>query len=128
GAFDGLDHTETEDYNEAGVSTEAKVSTEKPKVSTDKPEDSTVNTKVSTNKDKEGTATPTATQEAPTAQTPTLTTFGDDERIAQVLLNISQAKAGTKEKEKGVEIKDVKRPRVTSTRSVIMHYFSDCFS
>ncbi|GKG48754.1 hypothetical protein Tco_0512901, partial [Tanacetum coccineum] len=47
---------------------------------------------------------------------PAVTTFGDDETIAQVLLNMSQAKAVSKEKEKGVEIKDVERPRITSTR------------
>ncbi|GJW62440.1 ribonuclease H-like domain-containing protein, partial [Tanacetum coccineum] len=128
--FDGLDHMETKDYNEGGVSTEAKVSTDKPKVSTDKPEVSTdkpqvstVSTNVSTDKDKEGTDEPTTTPEAPTttptAQTPTPTTFGDDQTIAQVLLNMSQAKAVSKEKEKGVEIKDVERQRVSSTRSVL---------
>ncbi|GKC04876.1 hypothetical protein Tco_0996486, partial [Tanacetum coccineum] len=54
------------------------------------------------------------------AQT-TPTTFGDDETIAQVLLNMSQAKAVSKEKEKGVEIRNAEnaeRPRTTSTRSV----------
>ncbi|GKB44867.1 putative ribonuclease H-like domain-containing protein, partial [Tanacetum coccineum] len=43
---------------------------------------------------------------------------GDDETIAQVLLNMSQAKAVSREKEKGVELKDVEnieRPRPTST-------------
>ncbi|GKD19119.1 hypothetical protein Tco_1208277 [Tanacetum coccineum] len=48
--------------------------------------------------------------------------FGDDEIIAQVLLNMSQAKAVSREKEKGVELKDVKeteRPRHTSTRSLL---------
>ncbi|GJW62443.1 hypothetical protein Tco_0111778, partial [Tanacetum coccineum] len=130
GDFDGLDHIKTKDYNEGGVSTEAKVSTDKPKVSTDKPEVSTdkpqvstVSTKVSTDKDKKGTDEPTTTPEAltttPIAQTPTPTTFGDDQTIAQVLLNMSQAKAVSKEKEKGVEIKDVERQRVSSTRSVL---------
>ncbi|GJT92166.1 hypothetical protein Tco_1081011 [Tanacetum coccineum] len=59
---------------------------------------------------------------APITQTPTLTTFGDDETIAQVLLNMSQAKAVSREKEKGVELKDVEeteRPRPTSTRSLL---------
>ncbi|GJS50826.1 hypothetical protein Tco_0624188 [Tanacetum coccineum] len=52
--------------------------------------------------------------------TPTM--FGDDEIIAQVLLNMSQAKAVSREKEKGVELKDVEeteRPRPTSTRSLL---------
>ncbi|GJT13191.1 hypothetical protein Tco_0860233 [Tanacetum coccineum] len=45
----------------------------------------------------------------------------DDETIAKVLLNMSQAKAVSREKEKGVELKDVEetdRPRPTSTRSL----------
>ncbi|GJR75964.1 putative ribonuclease H-like domain-containing protein [Tanacetum coccineum] len=55
-------------------------------------------------------------------QTPTSTIFGDDETIAKVLLNMSQAKAVSREKEKGVELKDVEetdRPRPTSTRSLL---------
>ncbi|GKA59953.1 hypothetical protein Tco_0759266 [Tanacetum coccineum] len=47
---------------------------------------------------------------------------GDNETIAQVLLNMSQAKAVSREKEKGVELKDVEeteRPRPTSTRSLL---------
>ncbi|GJR14326.1 hypothetical protein Tco_0796978 [Tanacetum coccineum] len=55
-------------------------------------------------------------------QTPTSRIFGDDETIAKVLLNMSQAKAVSKEKEKGVELKDVEetdRPRPTSTRSLL---------
>ncbi|GJS33410.1 hypothetical protein Tco_0531792 [Tanacetum coccineum] len=57
-----------------------------------------------------------------TPSTSTPTTFGDDETIAQVLLNMSQAKAVSKEKEKGVEIRNAEnaeRPRTTSTRSVL---------
>ncbi|GJS87454.1 hypothetical protein Tco_0770090 [Tanacetum coccineum] len=65
--------------------------------STAKPED---------NKPKEST-TPVAQTTTPTTSTPTPTTFGDDETIARVLLNMSQAKAVSKEKEKGVELKDV---------------------
>ncbi|GJS15710.1 copia protein [Tanacetum coccineum] len=45
-----------------------------------------------------------------------------DDTIAQVLLNMSQAKAVSKEKEKGVEIRNAEnaeRPRTTSTRSVL---------
>ncbi|GJW84404.1 hypothetical protein Tco_0157549 [Tanacetum coccineum] len=55
-------------------------------------------------------------------ETPTSTIFGDDETIAKVLLNMSQAKAVSREKEKGVEFKDIEetdRPRPTSTRSLL---------
>ncbi|GKD55000.1 hypothetical protein Tco_1288387, partial [Tanacetum coccineum] len=55
-------------------------------------------------------------------QTPTSTIFGDDETIAKVLLNMSQAKAVSREKEKGVELKDIEeadRPKPTSTRSLL---------
>ncbi|GKF88669.1 hypothetical protein Tco_0259546, partial [Tanacetum coccineum] len=54
--------------------------------------------------------------------TPTPTVFGDDETIAQVLVTISQNKVKQKEKEKGVELKnveDIERPRPTSTRSLL---------
>ncbi|GKG03025.1 hypothetical protein Tco_0310661 [Tanacetum coccineum] len=40
-------------------------------------------------------------------QTPTSIIFGDDEIIATLLINMSHAKAASKEKEKGVELKDV---------------------
>ncbi|GJW43350.1 hypothetical protein Tco_0072149 [Tanacetum coccineum] len=64
-----------------------------------------------------------ATQASQTStQTPTSMIFGDDETIATLLLNMSQAKAASKEKEKGVELKDVEeidRPRPTSTRSLL---------
>ncbi|GJX99441.1 putative ribonuclease H-like domain-containing protein, partial [Tanacetum coccineum] len=46
----------------------------------------------------------------------------DDETIAKVLLNMSKAKAVSREKEKGVELKDVEeidRPKPTSTRSLL---------
>ncbi|GJS96484.1 retrovirus-related pol polyprotein from transposon TNT 1-94 [Tanacetum coccineum] len=55
-------------------------------------------------------------------QTHTSTVFGDDETIAKVLLNMSQAKAVSREKEKGVELKDIEeadRPRPTSKRSLL---------
>ncbi|GKB48239.1 putative ribonuclease H-like domain-containing protein [Tanacetum coccineum] len=64
-----------------------------------------------------------ATQASQTSsQTPTSMIFGDDETIATLLLNMSQAKAASKEKEKGVELKDVEeidRPRPTTTRSLL---------
>ncbi|GJS12850.1 hypothetical protein Tco_0407322 [Tanacetum coccineum] len=92
------------------------VSTDRPKVSIDKKKDSTVRTD-------EGTVDQTEGRRAtPTTQTTTPTIFGDDETISQVLLNMSQAKAVSREKEKGVELKDVEeteRPRPTSTRSLL---------
>ncbi|GJY58504.1 hypothetical protein Tco_0458396 [Tanacetum coccineum] len=107
-----------------------KVSTDNEKVSTDRPKVSTDGSKVSTDKEKdstdrtdEGTDDQTEGRRATqTTQTTTSTMFGDDETIAQVLLNMSQAKAVSREKEKGVEFKDVEeteRPRPTSTRSLL---------
>ncbi|GKD89185.1 hypothetical protein Tco_1364692, partial [Tanacetum coccineum] len=87
-----------------------KVSTAKENVSTDKPIVSTDGSKVSTDRQIKAT------------QTPTSTIFGDDETIAKVLLNMSQAKAVSREKEKGVELKDIEetdRPKPTSTRSLL---------
>ncbi|GJZ73305.1 hypothetical protein Tco_0637451, partial [Tanacetum coccineum] len=77
----------------------------------------------STDGHKKSTKEEIATQATQTStQTPTSTIFGDDETIAKVLLNMSQAKAVSREKEKGVELKDVEetdRPRPTSTRSLL---------
>ncbi|GJY26766.1 putative ribonuclease H-like domain-containing protein, partial [Tanacetum coccineum] len=120
-----------------------KVSTDKEKVSTNRPIVSTDGSKVSTNKQKDSideknegtddqiegtdeqskgtddhTDAGSATQ---STQPPTSIIFGDDETIAQVLLNMSQAKAVSRENEKGVEFKDIEeteRPRPTSTRSL----------
>ncbi|GJR70945.1 hypothetical protein Tco_0017010 [Tanacetum coccineum] len=121
---------EEKEREEKEVSTEDVVSTDKEKVSTDRSKVSTDRSRVSTDKEEvstdrpdEGTDNQTEGRSAtPTTQTPTLTTFRDDETIAQVLLNMSQAKAVSREKEKGVELKDVeetKRPRPTSTRSLL---------
>ncbi|GKD49684.1 hypothetical protein Tco_1278660 [Tanacetum coccineum] len=120
------------------------VSTDGSKVSTDRPIVSTDGSKVSTDRQIEGideqnegteeqiestdgqrkgtkdhTEEGSATQ---ATQTPTSTIFGDDETIAKVLLNMSQAKAVSREKDKGVELKDIEetnRPRPTSTRSLL---------
>ncbi|GJW56169.1 hypothetical protein Tco_0102900, partial [Tanacetum coccineum] len=78
----------------------------------------------STDGHKKGTKEEIAAQATQTStQTPTSKIFGDDETIAKVLLNMSQAKAAvSREKEKGVELKDVEetdRPRPTSTRSLL---------
>ncbi|GJV16997.1 ribonuclease H-like domain-containing protein [Tanacetum coccineum] len=83
--------------------------------------------KVSTDEQMEGTEDQTKEEIASKAsqtstQTPTSMTFGDDETIATLLINMSKAKAASKEKEKGVELKDVEeidRPRPTSTRSLL---------
>ncbi|GKC95745.1 hypothetical protein Tco_1161187 [Tanacetum coccineum] len=129
---------EEKERKEKEVSTEdalgtdkQKDSTDKEKVSTDRPDEGTDRSRVSTDKEEvstdrpdEGTVDQTkgrsATLTTPTTTTPTI--FGDDETIAQVLLNMSQAKAVSREKEKGVELKDVEeteRPRPTSTRSLL---------
>ncbi|GKD00383.1 hypothetical protein Tco_1170657 [Tanacetum coccineum] len=107
-----------------------KISTDKEEVSTDRPNEGTDKQEVSTDKEEvstdrpdEGTVDQTEGRSAtPTTPTPTPTIFGDDETIAQVLLNMSQAKAVSREKEKGVEQKDVEnteRPMPTSTRSLL---------
>ncbi|GJV17615.1 hypothetical protein Tco_1362938 [Tanacetum coccineum] len=149
---DTLDYMETEDAQDEGrissmvleekentdkeVSTEAPVSTVKPNEGTDKKNEGTDkqdggtdSTKVSTDRQGKCTADQnegkSATQTAPTTTStptsiPTPTMFGDDETIAQVLITMSQNKQ--KEKEKGVEIRNVKdteRPRPTSTRSIL---------
>ncbi|GJQ91053.1 hypothetical protein Tco_0002192 [Tanacetum coccineum] len=110
------------------VSTDSeKVSTDFEKVSTDKQIVSTDGSKVSTAEQIEGTEDQPkeelATQASQTStQTPTSMIFGDDETIATLLLNMSKAKAVSKEKEKGVELKDVEeidRPRPTSQRSLL---------
>ncbi|GKD26335.1 hypothetical protein Tco_1232549, partial [Tanacetum coccineum] len=85
------------------------------KVSTDKPLVSTDDSKVSTDEQiegaddqLEGTEDQTKEESATQAsQTPTSMIFGDDETIATLLLNMSKAKPISKEKEKGVELKDV---------------------
>ncbi|GJW70859.1 retrovirus-related pol polyprotein from transposon TNT 1-94 [Tanacetum coccineum] len=82
-----------------GVSIEDAVSTDEEKVSTDRPNVSTDRPRVSTDKEEVST-----------------------DRPDEVLLNMSQAKAVSREKEKGVELKDVVetgRPRPTSTRSLL---------
>ncbi|GKF36433.1 hypothetical protein Tco_0113191, partial [Tanacetum coccineum] len=127
------------------LSTEDVLNTAQQKVSTDRPIVSTDGSKVSTDRQKdsideqiegtdeqiEGTdeqrkGTDDHTEEGSATQTtqppPTSTIFRDDETIAKVLLNMSQAKAVSREKEKGVELKDIEetdRPRPTSTRSLL---------
>ncbi|GKA41962.1 hypothetical protein Tco_0734622, partial [Tanacetum coccineum] len=77
----------------------------------------------STDGHKKGTEEEIVAQATQTStQTPTSKIFVYDETIAKVLLNMSQAKAVSREKEKGVELKDVEetdRPKPTSTRSLL---------
>ncbi|GJR40499.1 putative ribonuclease H-like domain-containing protein [Tanacetum coccineum] len=122
---DEIDNMETEDAQDVGrtrnvvyeekESAKEIVSTDRSRDSTDKEKDSTDKEKDSTDRPDEGTVDQTEGRSAtPTTPTPTPTTFGDDETIAQVLLNMSQNKEKLREKEKGVELKDVentKRPR-----------------
>ncbi|GJV23063.1 ribonuclease H-like domain-containing protein [Tanacetum coccineum] len=134
-ADDTLDYLDTENAQDMGrtrfvvheekereekeVSTDDALGTNNEKVSTDKEKDSTNKEKDSTDRPDEGTEGRSATPKTPT---PTPTTFGDDETIAQVLLNMSQAKVFSREKDKGVELKDVEnieRPRLTTTRSLL---------
>ncbi|GKB23333.1 hypothetical protein Tco_0862734, partial [Tanacetum coccineum] len=120
------DKGKTDKVDEKGESIAQQQSTDRQDEGTDMPKVSTARTKLSTDKFEEGTDDPepreSTSSAAQTTPTPTPTTFGDDETIAQVLLNMSQAKAVSKEKEKGVEIRNAKnaeRPRTTSTRSVL---------
>ncbi|GKF11034.1 hypothetical protein Tco_0048960, partial [Tanacetum coccineum] len=133
---DTLDYMETKDVQDEMRNEGTKKGnegTDKGNKGTDKQDGGTDSTKVNTDRQGEGTAdqnegksvtqtalTPTLT--TPTPITPTLTVFGDDETIAQVLIIMSQNKEKLNEKEKGVEIRNVKeteRPRPTSTRSIL---------
>ncbi|GJT17295.1 copia protein [Tanacetum coccineum] len=111
-------------------STDLQQSTVKQNEGTDKQNEGTDRTKVSIDSFVEGTAEVkdqiSGESDTPTVSTMTSThiptVFGDDETIAQVLVTMSQNKLKQKEKEKGVELKDVediKRPRPTSTRSLL---------
>ncbi|GKA22004.1 hypothetical protein Tco_0707966 [Tanacetum coccineum] len=83
---DTLDYMETEDAKDMG----------RTRVNTDREKDSTDRTNEGTDDQTEGGR---ATQ---TTQIPTSTIFGDDETIAQVLLNMTNLKQFQEEKEKGV--------------------------
>ncbi|GKG09935.1 hypothetical protein Tco_0338681, partial [Tanacetum coccineum] len=115
---DSLEYMETEDaqderrtrdvVDEEKENAEDVLSTaqQKSKVSTDRQKDSTDDQNEGIDEQAKGTDDHTqegrATQ---TTQSPTSTIFRDDETIDQVLLNMSQAKAVSREKEKGVEFK-----------------------
>ncbi|GKA06535.1 hypothetical protein Tco_0685759 [Tanacetum coccineum] len=97
-----------------GEGTEEKVeSTTEQKEST---EEQRVDSEAQTKEENASQASQTSTL------TPSSVIFGDDETIATLLINMSKAKAVSKEKEKGVELKDVEeieRTRPTSTRSLL---------
>ncbi|GKC78179.1 hypothetical protein Tco_1128953 [Tanacetum coccineum] len=148
---DTLDYMETEDAQDVGrtrdVVDEEKendedvLSTDKKKVSTDRPIVSTDGSKVNTDRQKdsideqnegtddqnEGTDDQIKGTDEQSKGTDdqiegTDEQSKDDETIAQVLLNMSQAKVVSREKEKGVEFKDIEetdRPRPTSTRPLL---------
>ncbi|GJZ14840.1 hypothetical protein Tco_0550517 [Tanacetum coccineum] len=117
---DAMDYMESEDAQDerrtSSVVLEEKESADK-EVSIEAPV-STIKPNEGTNKRNEGTD---KQHGAPTnTSTPTPTIFGDDETIAQVLIIMSLNKQ--KEKEKGVEIRnveDTKKPRPTSKRSIL---------
>ncbi|GKB06287.1 hypothetical protein Tco_0834520 [Tanacetum coccineum] len=108
----------TEEHNES--TEEHKESTEEQREGTEEKVEST-DGQIKGIEDKTEEEIATQTTQTST-QTPTSKIFGDDETIAKVLLNISKAKAVSREKEKGVELKDVEetdRPKPTSTRSLL---------
>ncbi|GJS70842.1 hypothetical protein Tco_0703683 [Tanacetum coccineum] len=99
------------------VSTDgSKVSTDKQIESTDEQVEGTEEHNESTEEKNEGTeeifeGTEDQTEEeiaTQATQTPTSMIFGDDETIAKVLLNMSQAKVVSKEKDKGVDFESDK--------------------
>ncbi|GJS02970.1 putative reverse transcriptase domain-containing protein [Tanacetum coccineum] len=110
------DKGKTNKVDEKGESTAHQQSTDRQVEGTDRPKVSTARTKLSTDKVEEGTAEPEPREStslaAQTTPTPTPTTFGDDETIAQVLLNMSQAKVVSKEKEKGIDPNDKGKKRI----------------
>ncbi|GJY15579.1 hypothetical protein Tco_0386001 [Tanacetum coccineum] len=118
---DTLDYMETKDVQDE----RSNEGTDKGNEGTDKQDRGTDSTKVSTDRQGKGTADQNegkSVTQTPTLITPTPTVFGDDETIAQVLIIMSQNKEKLKEKEKGVEIRNVEeteRPRPTSTRSIL---------
>ncbi|GJU23118.1 putative ribonuclease H-like domain-containing protein [Tanacetum coccineum] len=142
---DNIDHMETEnaqsegrtremvdedkEIDEVRLSTEDVVSTKKEgvstdfeKVSTDKPIVSTDGSKVSTDEQVEGTEEIFESTEEQREGTEEKVESTAGQTEATLLLNMSQAKAASKEKEKGVELKDVEeidRPRPTTTRSLL---------
>ncbi|GJS04024.1 hypothetical protein Tco_0320532 [Tanacetum coccineum] len=98
------------------------VSTDKEKVSTDRPIVSTDGSKISTDEHIEGTEEHNEGTEEHIEGTEEHNEGTEEHIEDKVLLNMSQAKAVSREKEKGVELKDIEeadKPRPTSTRSLL---------
>ncbi|GKA05506.1 hypothetical protein Tco_0684626, partial [Tanacetum coccineum] len=121
---DNIDHMEADIAQSEGRTKELvdedkeldedRLSTEDEVISTDEQVEGTEEHKEGTEEIFEGTeeqrkGTEDQTKEEIASQTPTSMIFGDDETIATLLLNMSQAKAASKEKEKGVEWKMLKK-------------------
>ncbi|GJR68493.1 hypothetical protein Tco_0014558 [Tanacetum coccineum] len=102
----------------------SKVSTDRQIEGTDEQNEGTEEQIESTDGQRKGTKDHTEEGSATQAtQTPTSTIFGDDETIAKVLLNMSQAKAVSREKEKGADRRILKKltdlTEHTLTRSLL---------
>ncbi|GKB55546.1 hypothetical protein Tco_0906299 [Tanacetum coccineum] len=127
---------EDKEIDKVRLSTEEGVSTDFEKVSTDKPLVSTDGSKVSTDEQIEGADDQVESSEEKNEGTKEIFESteeqrpGTEEKVestagqieATLLLKMSKAKAISKEKEKGVELKDVEeidRPRPTSQRSLL---------
>ncbi|GKG25355.1 hypothetical protein Tco_0395983, partial [Tanacetum coccineum] len=112
---DNIDHIEAENAQSEGRTKEMvdeDKELDKDRLSTEENNEGNEEIFESTEQQTEGTEDQTkeesATQASQTSnQTHTSMTFGDDETIATLLINMSKAKAASKEKEKGVELKDV---------------------
>ncbi|GJY06190.1 hypothetical protein Tco_0373244 [Tanacetum coccineum] len=121
--FEGTDEQVegTEEHNEG--TEEKNEGTEEKNEGTEENFEGTEEQVESTDGHKKGTEEEIATQATQTStQTPTSKIFGGYRNNTRVLLNMSQAKAVSREKEKGVELKDVEetdKPRPTSTRSLL---------
>ncbi|GJU26318.1 hypothetical protein Tco_1164939 [Tanacetum coccineum] len=112
---DTVDHMETENAQNEGRTREMVDEDKEIDENILRPIVSNDGSKLSTDRQNEGTEEEIATQATQTStQTPTSKIFGDDEIIAKVLLNMSQAKAVSREKEKGVELKDVEETDLKS--------------
>ncbi|GJV26643.1 putative ribonuclease H-like domain-containing protein [Tanacetum coccineum] len=143
---DKIDHMETENAQSEGRTREMVdevkdtdrpiVSTDESKVSTDEQVEGTEEHNESseeifegTKEQREGTEDQSkeeiATKASQTSsQTPTSMTFGDDETIATLLLNMSKAKAASKEKEKAEEERN-KIAEEKATNEALIKNFDD---
>ncbi|GJX66905.1 hypothetical protein Tco_0302632 [Tanacetum coccineum] len=111
---------EDKELDEDRLSTEDEVNTDKEKLSTDFEKVSTDKPLVSTDDNEEKKKSLKYSKTKVKVMNTKIST--DDAKEATLLINMSKAKATSKEKEKGVELKDVEeieRPRPTSQRSLL---------